>query len=114
MIRRVWAQFFREVDVLICPAATTAALPQSEDATVRIDEIEINGQMQPLSRQMFWAGLASVANLPATVVPAGLCPNGLPIGIQLIGPLFEDHTCIAFAHYLEQEVCGFTAPPGCL
>ena len=37
--------------------------------------------------------------------------QGLPIGAQLIGPMFEDRTPIRFAELLETEFRGFDPPP---
>ena len=61
---------------------------------------------------MFWAGYSGLAYLPSTVAPAGLAPDGLPVGVQIVGPEFGDLTCIAFAKLLEQEFQGFVPPKG--
>jgi len=61
---------------------------------------------------MFWAGFSGMAYLPSTVVPAGLTPEGLPVGVQIIGPQYSDLTCIWFAQLLEREYQGFVAPSG--
>ncbi len=47
--------------------------------------------------------------LPATAIPAGRPPEGLPVGVQLIGPMFEDRTPLRLAELLEQEIGGFQA-----
>ena len=62
--------------------------------------------------QLFWAGLGGVVYLPATVAPAGLARSGLPCGLQVVGPYLHDRTCIEFARLMEQELGGFTPPPG--
>ena len=57
----------------------------------------------------------SVANLtgcPATVAPAGKTANGLPVGIQILGPYLEDETPIRLASLLARENGGFTPPMG--
>jgi amidase len=41
--------------------------------------------------------MASLAGLPATVAPAGRTAAGLPVGVQIIGPAFEDLTTIRTA-----------------
>jgi amidase len=60
---------------------------------------------------MLWAELATTCGLPATVVPIGVT-DGLPIGVQIIGPEYEDRTPLAFARAVEREFGGFVAPPG--
>ena len=44
-------------------------------------------------------------------MPVTRSAQGLPIGVQLIGPLLEDHTPIRFAELLDREFGGFTRPP---
>ena len=61
-----------------------------------------------------FAGVASYSGLPATAFPWGRTRDGLPIGLQAIGPYLEDRMTIAFASMLEREFGGFTPPPGYL
>jgi amidase len=49
--------------------------------------------------------------LPATQVPLGLSPEGLPVGVQIIGPWLEDRTLLKFAELIEREFGGFVPPP---
>ena len=44
-------------------------------------------------------------------MPIGKSPEGLPIGVQIIGGYLEDRTTIAFAELIEREFGGFTPPP---
>ena len=59
----------------------------------------------------FFAGLASLSYLPATVAPIGLTGEGLPVAVQIIGPEGEDPTTIEFARLLAAEIGGFVPPP---
>lgn len=59
-----------------------------------------------------WAGLTCVVYLPATVAPAGIAKDGLPVGVQIVGPYLEDRTPIHIADLMEDAVGGFTPPPG--
>jgi amidase len=43
-------------------------------------------------------------------VPIGHSPEGLPIGMQVVGGYLDDHTTLAFASLFEREFGGFTAP----
>jgi amidase len=59
-----------------------------------------------------WIAPASLTGCPATIAPVGRTPAGLPVGIQIMGPYWEDATPIAFADLLTRELGGFTPPPG--
>lgn len=52
-----------------------------------------------------------MVGLPAASVPAGLTSDGLPIGIQVVGPYLEDRTVLAAAAAIEEVLGGFTPPP---
>ena len=74
--------------------------------------IKVDGVPQPYFQQIFWAGLAICAYLPATIVPGGLSADGLPVGVQIIGPEFGDLKTIGLAKLLESAGFAFTPPPG--
>ena len=59
-----------------------------------------------------WAGLAGVSYLPATIIPTGPDAQGLPIGVQIIGPEYGDLATIEVAQILEQRGFAFRSPPG--
>jgi len=71
----------------------------------------IGGREFPYLHLLVWAELATMCGLPATVVPIAIAA-GLPIGVQIIGPEFEDRTPLAFARMVEREFGGFAPPPG--
>jgi amidase len=50
--------------------------------------------------------------LPGTIAPIGFTASGLPVGVQIVGPQYEDRSCIHFAKLLEQDYHGFVAPKG--
>ncbi len=108
VIRRKWAALFGEVDVVLAPAFGTTAfahLPPQGPRTLKI-----NGKDEPYDNQGAWSSMAGVANLPSTVAPIAMSKNGLPIGVQIIGPYLEDRTTIHFARLLEREFGGFVKP----
>jgi amidase len=60
--------------------------------------------------------------LPSTAVPLGLVDEGLPVGVQIVGPWLEDRTPLKSAGLIERaaadtmvaaggEYGGFVAPP---
>ena len=113
-MRLLWAEFFKEYDLLLCPAAATTAFAHNQEGERWERMVSVNGKPQPSTTQMFWAGYSGMAYLPSTVAPAGLTASGLPCGVQIVGPQYGDLTCIAFAKLLEQEFIGFQPPPSYL
>jgi amidase len=111
-MRLKWAEFFRDWDVLLCPAAATAAFPHNQQGERWERMVTVNGRPQPSTTQMFWAGYSGMSYLPSTVAPAGLTSEGLPVGVQIVGPQYGDLTCLAFAQLLEREYRGFVPPAG--
>jgi amidase len=110
--RHAWDAFFRDWDVLICPAALGAAWPHDQvgerhDRTITVDNHEV-----PTTDQMFWAGFPGLVYLPAAVAPLGLNAAGLPLGVQVIAGHLEDKTAIEFCRLLADEIGGFRPPPG--
>jgi amidase len=59
-----------------------------------------------------WTGPIGVAYLPSTVVPVGLTPDGLPVGVQVVGPALGDRTSLGLAARLAEVTGGYMAPPG--
>ncbi|MFE2163706.1 amidase [Streptomyces sp. NPDC059447] len=108
--RHGWRQLFAEFDVVVCPITPTPAFPHDHNPDLLERRIDIDGVEYPYLDQLVWAGLATMPGLPATAVPAGLSPDGLPVGVQLIGPMFEDRTPLRLAELLERRIGGFQAP----
>ncbi|GAA4659812.1 amidase [Amycolatopsis dongchuanensis] len=108
--RHGWRQLFAEFDAVVCPITPTPAFPHDHHPNPMERRIDIDGVDYPYFDQLVWAGLATMPGLPATAIPAGRSPEGLPVGVQLIGPMFEDRTPLRLAELLEQRIGGFEAP----
>ncbi|MET9824990.1 MULTISPECIES: amidase [unclassified Streptomyces] len=108
--RHGWRRLFGEFDAVVCPITPTPAFPHDHSPDPRERRIDIDGVEYPYFDQLVWAGVATMPGLPATAVPAGRSPGGLPVGVQLIGPMFEDRTPLRLAELLEHEIGGFRAP----
>ena len=91
--------FFEEHDLLLCP---TAIVPPF-DVDIRYIE-EVNGQH--FDNYIHWLSIAFPATLcscPAVSVPAGFTQDGLPVGLQIIGPPRAEGRVLAAAALLEGE-----------
>jgi len=110
VLRQRWRELFASFDVVLCPVMPTPAFPHdhSDQAGRRIS---IDGTDYDYVDQLVLAGVATLPGLPATALPIGSSEEGLPIGVQAIGPMFGDHTTIRFAELAERDFGGFTPPP---
>ena len=107
-----WARFFTRFDLLLCPTATTTAFPHMQTGERWERMISVDGKDQPTTTQLFWAGYSNMVFLPSIVAPAGLAADGLPVGVQIVAPAYQDHSAIRFAQLLEDQYRAFTPPPG--
>jgi len=102
---RAWNALFTRYDAVITPALGITAFPH-DDTPVTERMIAVDGRMTRYGLQMAFPALAAYPGLPATAVPVGTDPAGLPIGAQVIADSWKDHTAIAvarLAHALMQE-----------
>ncbi|MEC3918984.1 amidase [Nocardia sp. CDC160] len=103
---------FTAFDVLVCPITPTPAFPHNHTNSVLDNRtLDIDGTEYPYNLHLVWASIATALGLPATAAPIGRSPEGLPFGVQIIGPYLEDRTPLRFAELLEQHFGGFTPPP---
>jgi amidase len=96
-----WHAFFGEFDLVLAPTLGCTAYPHVEQVDWTHNTLPIDGRDEPMSEQIFWASIATLPGLPATVAPIGRDRQGLPIGLQIIGPLFEDRTPLAMAAHIQ-------------
>lgn len=113
LVERWRTEVFGAVDIVLCPAAPTAAPPlvDAHDGgpTIPFDGAAVDSDQVPA-----WSRVTSLPKLPTTVVPLGRgAVSGLPIGAQLVGPYLEDRTPVRVARIAEAEgIVGYTPPPG--
>jgi aspartyl-tRNA(Asn)/glutamyl-tRNA(Gln) amidotransferase subunit A len=103
LIRRDFEEAFGRVDVIVSPTSPTVAFRLGERT------------QDPLA--MYLSDVctipSSLAGLPALSIPCGLS-DGLPVGLQLIGPAFSESRLFAVAHALEAAIGFDPRPPGVL
>ena len=100
LIARDFKKAFETVDVILTPTAPSAAFAIGE----KMDD--------PIAMYLndVFTVPASLAGLPAISVPAGLDPQGLPLGLQLIGRPFDEETVLRAAEALETAARFDTKP----
>jgi amidase len=98
--------FLERHDVLACATMGVPAGPVEEEYPPEIDG-------QPVTDYVDWlkfSYLAVVAGLPALSMPCGFTPDGMPVGLQLIGPARGEATLLRVARAIEDALGGPLSP----
>ena len=111
-LRWAWHDFFAKHDLMLMPITATSAFEHDHSEPMPARTMRINDADHPYFAQLFWAGLATASFLPSTVAPVGLDGQGLPLGLQIVGPEFADLSTIWLAGALAGLVGGYQPPPG--
>jgi amidase len=111
-LRAQWRELFTSFDAVICPVMPTVAYPHDHSEPQEMRRLDFDGVAIPYVDQLTWPGIATLPGLPATSLPVAMSAEGLPIGVQIVGPWLEDRTPLKLAELIEREVGGFAPPPG--
>lgn len=110
-LRAQWRELFGNFDAVICPIMPTPAYPHDHTPDQELRHIVIDGKTYPYVDQLVWPGIATLPGLPATAIPVAMSEEGLPIGLQIVGPWLGDRTPLQLAELIEREFGGFVPPP---
>jgi aspartyl-tRNA(Asn)/glutamyl-tRNA(Gln) amidotransferase subunit A len=93
LIKNDFERAFERVDVIAAPVAPTTAFRFGEHGD------------DPLAMYLedIFTLPANLAGIPALAFPAGFDAAGLPVGIQLMGPHFQEQRLLRIAHAYQQE-----------
>ncbi|MEL7198913.1 MAG: Asp-tRNA(Asn)/Glu-tRNA(Gln) amidotransferase subunit GatA [Pseudomonadota bacterium] len=100
LVARDYDRAWENCDLILAPTTPTASFPLGS----------LNDDPLTMYLNDVFAVPASLAGLPAMSVPAGLNPDGLPLGLQLVGKAFDEQGVLN-AGLAIQERAGFTAAP---
>jgi aspartyl-tRNA(Asn)/glutamyl-tRNA(Gln) amidotransferase subunit A len=102
LIKQDFEKVYAEgVHAILTPATPTAAFGIGEKGSGDPVEMYLND---------IFTVTVNMAGLPAIAVPAGLDPQGLPLGLQLIGRAFDEETLFAAGQAIE-DAAGRIALP---
>jgi amidase len=108
-LRHEIAALFERFDAVLAPITPVPAFPHDHRPFQQRSLKLSTGAAIPYS-MLGWIALATALGLPATAVPAGRTPAGLPVGAQLIGPPGADARTLALAQAIDENIRGFVAP----
>jgi amidase len=108
-VMATWDRFFRDFDVLLMPPAMTTAFPHCEPGA----PLSVDGQRAPYFGQGALLAMGNLAGLPALVAPSAKDDEGLPVGVQIVGPRWSEMRLLDVCRTLEsvQALPGFRPPP---
>ena len=89
------------IDAILTPATPSAAFGIGEKGGADPVEMYLND---------VFTVTVNMAGLPGIAVPAGFSPEGLPLGLQLIGRAFDEETLFSLAEVIEQAAGRVTLP----
>lgn len=81
---------FEQCDLIVCPSSAGTAMPLASDLS----------PLEYYALDLFTVAM-NLAGVPACSVPCGLATNGLPLGMQVVGPRFEDMHVLQLAKHIE-------------
>jgi Asp-tRNA(Asn)/Glu-tRNA(Gln) amidotransferase A subunit family amidase len=105
---RSFLEFFDRYDVLVTPAMQLTAFPVGLLGPASIEGRPVDPFFDD------WCAICLPANLtgaPATCVPAGVDRDGLPVGLQILGPRFADALTLRLAAAFEAANAGAAGRP---
>lgn len=94
-----------ELPIVICPVSSIPAFRHGER------EWTIQGRCVQFLKAMAYSQWFNLFGCPGAVVPASKSPEGLPIGVQIVGRPWEEEAVLAVAAKIEQACGGFRRPP---
>jgi Asp-tRNA(Asn)/Glu-tRNA(Gln) amidotransferase A subunit family amidase len=95
-----------EYPVLLCPVCSVPAFRHDERAW------EVEGQTVRYLDVFSYTQWFNLLGFPAVSVPVGRSPEGLPIGVQVVGRPWEEEVVLSVAEVVEREAGGWQAPAG--
>jgi Asp-tRNA(Asn)/Glu-tRNA(Gln) amidotransferase A subunit family amidase len=88
--------------------APVGAAPAFAHGARRLD---VAGESISVFHAFSYSQVFNVFDLPSVVVPAGRSPEGLPVGVQIVGRPFEERAVLAAASIVEEALGGWQPPP---
>jgi amidase len=101
--------FLEKYDFLVCPVNQLPPFPVNEPYPVEINKTKMTNYLDWMKSCYF----ITITSHPAISVPAGFTPEGLPVGIQIVGRYRDDFGVLQLAHAFEQANPCFTRRPPC-
>lgn len=110
--RALWQEYFETHDAFLLPVSFLPAFPHDHSRPFWNRRFQTPEGPRRYEDLLFWISFATLTGLPATVAPVGRTKDGLPVGIQIMGPYLEDATPIDVAAKMAEVLGGYRPPEG--
>jgi amidase len=97
-LRRKMRGLFERYDYLLTPCVPVPPFPVEQDYPASIGGRKMATYIEWIAPTF----VLTLTSLPIACVPAGLDPNGLPVGVQVVGPPMGEESVLALAQRIEQ------------
>jgi len=101
---------FEKCDAIIAPISPVTAFAHDHSPFRKRKLVCSDNRKIAYDAMLHWIALPTACGLPATAVPISLSGEGLPIGVQLIGPRGSDSKLLSLAQAIEERLGGFRPP----
>ena len=108
--RALWQESFETHDAFLLPVSFLPAFPHDHRYPFWNRRLPTSEGPRRYEDLLFWISFATLTGLPVTVAPVGRTKDGLPVGIQIIGPYLEDATPIDVAAKMVEFIGGYRPP----
>ena len=105
VLRNAFLAKMEKFPILLCPVCAVPAFRHGER------EWSAGGRSVEYLKAMSYSQWFNLLGSPAAVVPVGRSPEGLPIGVQVVGRPWEEEAVLGVAAKIEEACGGFRRPP---
>jgi len=103
-----WERYFDDHDLLICPMSYGPAFKRCKIGTPLPGDTD---SMPYINYTWPFVACFNATGHPAINIPLGLGDDGLPVGVQVVGPYWSEPDLLGFAKLVAQFTPGFAPPP---
>jgi amidase len=106
MLRASVVNEMMECPIILAPVVAVPAFAHDHE-----QGFEVEGTPVEYTKAFSYSQAYNLLGFPVVVVPCGRSPEGLPIGVQVVGRPFEEEDVLVTAALLEESLGGYQRPP---
>jgi Asp-tRNA(Asn)/Glu-tRNA(Gln) amidotransferase A subunit family amidase len=101
--RRRRFEYVRQFDELLGADAVILSPTVAAEGFLADGRLTLQDEPGMLPSDVYNTEVANITGLPAISLPAGVCPNGVPFGLQIMAPRFRDGLLLDLAEAWEES-----------